>query len=108
MLFFNTKEKFASSDKLAEMRKKIIVDLGKPSIKKRWKLGICPNLSDPSPPLAKLRILNCYFFIAYLGFTEHEMDFDTNLFFCHTKVDWYLEKFRFPLYITTIIPMQKV
>ena len=71
-------------------------------------MGICPNLSDPSPPLAKLGILNCYFFIAYLGFIEHEMDFDINLFFCHTKVFWHLEKFRIQPYISSINPMQNV
>ena len=70
-------------------------------------MGVCPNLSDPSP-LARLGILNCYFFIAYLGFTEHEMDFDRNLFFCHTKVFWHLEKFRVQPYISSINRMQNI
>ena len=67
--------------------------LGKPSIKKRWKLGFCPNLSDLPPSLAYLGILNCYFFIAYLGSIDHEMDFEINLFFPLTKVSWHLENF---------------
>ena len=59
--------------------------------KKRWKLGFCPNLADP-PPLANLGLLNCYFFIGYLGLIDHEMDFEMNLFFSLTKVVWHLEK----------------
>ena len=50
----------------------------------------------------------CAIFIAYLGFIEHEMDFDINLFFCHTKVFWHLEKFRIQPYISSINPMQNV
>ena len=61
--------------------------------KKRWKLGFCPNLSDLPPSLAYLGILNCYFFIAYLGSIDHEMDFEINLFFPLTKVSWHLENF---------------
>ena len=54
----------------------------------------------PLPPLAKLGILNCYFFIAYLGFTEHEMDFDTNLFFLPHKSGLILRKIlRSALYL---------
>ena len=30
-----------------------------------------------------------YFFIAYLGFTDHEMDFETNLFFFLHKFFWH-------------------
>ena len=52
------------------------------------------NLSQPRwpPPLANLGILNCYFFIGYLGLIDHEMDFEMNLFFSLTKVVWHLEK----------------
>ena len=39
-----------------------------------------------TPPLANLGILNCYFFIGYLGLIDHEMDFEMNLFFSLTKV----------------------
>ena len=30
-------------------------------------------------------LLNCYFFIAYMGFRDHEMDFESNLFFPSQK-----------------------
>ena len=36
--------------------------------------------------LAYLGILNCYFFIGYLGLLDHEMDSEINLFFSFTKV----------------------
>ena len=49
--------------------------------------------SNSNPPLANLGILNCYFFIGYLGLIDHEMDFEMNLFFSLTKVVWHLEIF---------------
>ena len=82
-------------------------ELGKPS-KKVLKVGNLSQPVRPLPPLARLGILNCYFFIAYLGFIEHEMDFDINLFFCHPKVFWHSEKFRVQPYISSINPMQNV
>ena len=47
---------------------------------------------DP-PTLANLGILNCYFFIADLASMRHDQDFKHNLFFSHSKVHQYLEKF---------------
>ena len=44
-----------------------------------------PQLIIPnSPPPANLGTLNC-FFIAYLGSMDHEMDFESNLFFPSQK-----------------------
>ena len=57
-------------------------------------MGICPNLPDLPPSLGNLGILNCYFFIAYLGFEYHEMDFEINFIFSLTKVFQHLENFR--------------
>ena len=62
-------------------------------IKKLVKVGNSSQPAWPPPaPLANLGILNCYFFIGYLGLIDHEMDFEMNLFFSLTKVVWHLEK----------------
>ena len=60
--------------------------LGKPSQKKPVKLGkkSKPLLLPPSP--FNLGTLNNYFFIAYLGFKDHEMDFEKLIFFPHKSV----------------------
>ena len=57
------------------------------------KFGNCSQIAGDPPTLAYLGILNCYFFIGYLGLLDHEMDFEINLFFSFTKVSWHLEKF---------------
>ena len=54
--------------------------------KKTAKFGNCSQLAGDPPTLAYLGILNCYFFIGYLGLLDHEMDFEINLFFSFTKV----------------------
>ena len=64
--------------------------------KKRSNLGKIPNL--PDPPLPTWEPLTV-FFIAYLGSMDHEMDFESNLFFSLTKVVWHLEKFSALPYI---------
>ena len=56
-------------------------------IKKRWNLEKSRNLLDL--PLSNLGTLNCYFYIDYLDFSDHKMDFVSNLFFSLTKVVWY-------------------
>jgi len=55
-------------------------------IKKTVKFGNCSQIAGDPPTLAYLGILNCYFFIGYLGLLYHEMDFEINLFFSFTKV----------------------
>ena len=57
-----------------------------PSIKKTVKFGKCSQIAGDPPTLAYLGILNCYFFIGYLGLLDHEMDFEIKLFFSFTKV----------------------
>ena len=59
------------------------------------------------PPPSNLGTLNCYFFIAYLGFTDKEMDFEINLFFSLTKVFGHLENFLILLYIFSINQVKK-
>ena len=54
--------------------------------KKTAKFGNCSQIAGDPPTLAYLGILNCYFFIGYLGLLDHEMDFEINLFFSFTKV----------------------
>jgi len=54
--------------------------------KKPAKFGNCSQIAGDPPTLAYLGILNCYFFIGYLGLLDHEMDFEINLFFSFTKV----------------------
>ena len=53
------------------------------------KIKIHPNLPDS---------LNCYFFIVYLGSTDHEMDFEINLFFSSQR--WWNTFFSLPYIIT--------
>ena len=48
------------------------------------KLGKSPNLHDPSNPLPSLDSL-IVIFIVYLGFRDHEMDLESNLFFPSQK-----------------------
>ena len=54
--------------------------------KKTVKFGNCSQIAGDPPTLAYLGILNCYFFIGYLGLLDHKMDFDINLFFSFTKM----------------------
>ena len=61
------------------------------------KFGNCSQIRLDPPTLANLGILNCYFFIADLASMSHDQDFKHNLFFSHSKVHQYLEKF--PKYI---------
>ena len=42
--------------------------------------------TSPDPPPARFGLLNCYFFIVYLAFIDHEMYFVQNLYFSLTKV----------------------
>merc|ERR1712002_1013133 len=70
-----------------------IIHLGKPSKKKTVKFGNCSQIRLDPPTLANLGILNCYFFIADLASMSHDQDFKHNLFFSHSKVHQYLEKF---------------
>ena len=44
--------------------------------KKTVKFGNCSQIARDPPTLAYLGILNCYFFIGYLGLLDHEMDFE--------------------------------
>ena len=67
-------------------------DKGSHQNKKTVKVGNLSQPAWPPRPLANLGILNCYFFIGYLGLIDHEMDFEMNLFFSLTKVVWHLEK----------------
>ena len=53
---------------------------------KMAKFGNCSQIAGDPSTLAYLGILNCYFFIGYLGLLDHEMDFEINLFFSFTKV----------------------
>jgi len=75
-------------------------------IKKWSNLGICLNLPDLPPSLGNLGSLNCYFFIAYLGFEDYEMDFEINFVFSLTKVFKHLENFRILLLILSINQMK--
>ena len=61
--------------------------------KKMAKFGNCSQIRLDPPTLANLGILNYYFFIADLASVSHDQDFKHNLFFSHTKVHQYLEKF---------------
>ena len=54
------------------------------------KFGNCSQIVGDPPTLAYLGILNCYFFIGYLGLLDHVMDFEINLFFSFTKVAQHL------------------
>ena len=65
--------------------------------KKTVKLGEKSKPPGPPPP-PNLGTLNCYFFIDYLDFMDHEMDFESNLFFSLTKVVWHL-RFSAILYL---------
>ena len=56
------------------------------AFKKTAKFGNSSQIAGDPPTLAYLGILNCYFFIGYLGLLDHEMDFEINLFFSFTKV----------------------
>jgi len=54
--------------------------------KKTAKFGNCSQIAGDPPTLAYLGILNCYFFIGYLGLLVHEMDFEINLLvICSSK-----------------------
>ena len=64
----------------------LILDKGSLQKKKTAKFGNCSQIAGDPPTLAYLGILNCYFFIGYLGLLDHEMDFEINLFFSFTKV----------------------
>ena len=63
--------------------------LGKPSIKKTVKLG--KNSQLIKPPILTWEPLTDIF-IVYLGFRDHEMDFEINFFFPY-KIGLALRKF---------------
>ena len=69
------------------------MNLGKPSKKKTVKFGNLSQIRLDPHTLANLGILNCHFFIADLASMSHDQDFKHNLFFSHSKVHQYLEKF---------------
>ena len=47
----------------------------------KWDMLVAAAGND----LAYFGLLNCYFFIAYLGLRDHERDFESNLFFPSQK-----------------------
>ena len=62
--------------------------------KKTVKFGNCSQIAVDPPTLAYLGILNCYFFIGYLGLLNHEVDLEINLFFSFTIMAYNLEIFH--------------
>ena len=62
-------------------------------------MGKSPNPFYSLPLPFNLGTLNCYFFIAYLGFRDIEKYFESNLLFSFTKVVWHLDYFGV-LYLT--------